>query len=196
MMPDFGIDPVSIDVGHLVRRNVASLYSSLVTRPTGQAVRLAIENLLAEEVSRFSLSIIDLSQVTIIDFSCADEVVAKLLLRYLGDERPKDAFFVFRGIKEQHRGPIEVVLERQSLAIVAEGETGAFQLIGPVPLHEERAWEVLEEKGSVTIADLDGAFPGSDARRALESLADRRVAFRSPGSGDYWALSFLLKELA
>ena len=40
-MPDFGVDPVSIDVGHLVRRNVASLYSSLVTRPTGQAVRLA-----------------------------------------------------------------------------------------------------------------------------------------------------------
>ncbi|MGW8267353.1 MAG: hypothetical protein ACWGSQ_13385, partial [Longimicrobiales bacterium] len=60
-MPDFGIDPVSIDVGRLVRRSVASLYSSLVTRPTGQAVRLAIENVLAEESGQVSLSIIDLS---------------------------------------------------------------------------------------------------------------------------------------
>jgi hypothetical protein len=195
MMPDFGIDPVSIDVGRLVRRNVASLYSSLVTRPTGQAVRLAIENVLAEEVGQFSLSIIDLSQVTIIDFSCADEVVAKLLLRYLGDERPKDAFFVFRGIKELHRGPIEVVLERQSLAIVAESETGAFQLIGSVPWEEERAWEVLEKKGSVPRDELDGAFPGSEARRALEALVERRVAFRTPVSGEYWSLSSLMKEL-
>jgi hypothetical protein len=195
-MPDFGIDPVSIDVGHLVRRNVASLYSSLVTRATGQAVRLAIENVLAEEVGQFSLSIIDLSQVTIIDFSCADEVVAKLLLRYLGEGRPKDAFFVFRGIKELHRGPIEVVLERQSLAIVAERETGAFQLIGSVPWEEERAWEVLEGKGSVARADLAGVFPGPEARRALDSLVERRVALRSPRSGDYWSLSFLMKDLA
>jgi len=194
-MPDFDVDPVSINVGHLVRRNVASLYSSLVTRPTGQAVRLAIENVLAEEVGQFSLSIIDLTQVTIIDFSCADEVVAKLLLRYIGAERPKEAFFVFRGIKELHRGPIEVVLERQSLAIVAESDTGAFGLIGPVPREEKRAWELLEKMGFVARTDLDGAFPGSEARRALESLVERRVAFRSV-SGDYWALSFLMREQA
>ena len=53
------MDPVSIDVGRLVRKTGASLYSSLVTRPTGQAVRLAIETVLAEEVGPVSLSIIE-----------------------------------------------------------------------------------------------------------------------------------------
>ena len=195
-MPDFGIDPVSIDVGHLVRRNVASLYSSLVTRPTGQAVRLAIENVLAEEVGQFSLSIIDLSQVTIIDFSCADEVVAKLLLRYLEEERPRDAFFVFRGIKELHRDPIEVVLERQSLAAVAESEGGTFQLIGSVSWEEQDVWEALEGRGVVAEADVDGIFSGPEGRNALESLVERRVIFRNPLSGEYRALSSLLKELS
>lgn len=195
-MPDFGVDPVSIDVGHLVRRNVASLYSSLVTRPTGQAVRLAIENLLAEEAGDFSLSIIDLSQVTIIDFSCADEVVAKLLLRYLEDGRPKDAFFVFRGIKELHRDPIEVVLERQSLAAVAETEGGAFHLIGPVSWAETDVWEALEKRGVVAEAEVDQLLSGPAQREALASLVERRVVFRNPLSGEYRALSSLLREQA
>jgi hypothetical protein len=194
-MPDHGVDPVSIDVGHLVRRNVASLYSSLVTRPTGQAVRMAIEKLLAEEVGQVSLSIIDLSQVTIIDFSCADEVVAKLLLRFLEEERPKDAFFVFRGIKELHRDPIEVVLERQSLVAVAEGENGAFHLVGDVSWAEEELWGTLEEKGVVAEKDLGGLVSNPEARAALESLVARRVIFHNRSSKEYRALSSLLQEV-
>jgi hypothetical protein len=194
-MHDHGIDPVSIDVGHLVRRNVASLYSSLVTRPTGQAVRMAIENLLAEELGEVSLSIIDLSQVTIIDFSCADEVVAKLLLRFLEEERPKDAFFVFRGIKEPHRDPIEVVLERQSLVAVAEGEDGAFHLVGAVSWAEEKLWGTFEEKGVVAEEDLGGIVPSPEARAALESLVQRRVIFHNPSLREYRALSSLMKDM-
>ena len=35
MPPDHGIDPIAIDVRSLMQRTVASLYSHLVTRPTG-----------------------------------------------------------------------------------------------------------------------------------------------------------------
>ena len=193
-MPDLGMDPVRFDLAHLVQRNVASLYSSLVTRPTGQAVRLAIENVLAEEASPYTLSIIDLSQITIIDFSCADEVVAKLLLRYLGEERPKDAFFVLRGIKEPLRGPIEVVLERQSLAIVAERADGGFDLIGALTPAEEAAWQALEGEGILGDSDLGRVFPDPGGIRALESLVEKRVAFRNPLTGDYRALSSLVTD--
>jgi hypothetical protein len=195
-MPDFGVDPVSIDVGHLVRRNVASLYSSLVTRPTGQAVRMAIENVLAEETGQVTLSIVDLSQVTIIDFSCADEVVAKLLLRYLAEERPRDAFFIFRGIKELHRDPIEVVLDRQSLAAVAETETGGFQLIGSTSWAEVEVWTSLEKERAVGTDEADGIVPSGDGRGTLDTLVDRRVVFRHPTTGEYSALSALMGEVA
>ena len=90
MSPDFGIDPIEIDVGTVLQRSVASLYSHLVTRPTGRAVRLAIESQLAE-AERPSVYMIDLSEVAILDFSCADEVVAKLLLRYVEADRPAEA---------------------------------------------------------------------------------------------------------
>jgi hypothetical protein len=191
-MPELGMDPVCFDLAHLVQRNVASLYSSLVTRPTGQAVRMAIENVLAEEASPYTLSIIDLSQITIIDFSCADEVVAKLLLRYLGEERPKDAFFLFRGLKDLHRGPIEVVLQRQSLATVAEREDGGWVLIGALTPAEEKAWQALEREGILGDSDLGRLFPESDEKQALESLVEKRVVFRNPLTGDYRALSSLV----
>ena len=193
-MPDFGVDPVSIDVGRLVQRNVASLYSSLVTRPTGKAVRLAIENVLAEETGPVSLSVIDLSQVTVIDFSCADEVVAKLLLRFLEEDRPQDAFFVFRGIRDLHRDPIEVVLERQTLAAVSETESGAFELLGSTTQDELLVWQALESRGRLRVGEIRGFLPGNGTEQTLGRLVRRRLVFRNPGSGDYQALSDLLRN--
>jgi len=195
-MPDFEVDPFSIDVGRLVRRNVASLYSSLVTRPTGQAVRLAIENVLAEGTGPVSLSVIDLSQVTVIDFSCADEVVAKLLLRFLEEDRPREAFFVFRGIRELHRDPIEVVLERQTLAAVSETETGAFELIGSTSWKELEVWRALEGQGRITPGEVHGLVPGNGAAETLGLLVRRRLVFHNPLSGEYQALSDLLQHFA
>jgi hypothetical protein len=192
-MPEFGFDPVSIDVGHLVRRNVASLYSSLVTRPTGQAVRLAIENVLSEAVGPVSLSIIDLSQVTVIDFSCADEVVAKLLLRFLEEDRPVDAFFIFRGIQELHRDPIEVVLERQALAAVSETESGDFELIGSASWAEQEVWGALEGKGKVEPDQAKGLLPKDGVLETLERLVQRRTVFQNPLTGVFHSLSHLLQ---
>jgi hypothetical protein len=71
MNPDPSLPPIQIDVGSLVQRSVATLYSHLVTRPTGRAVRQAIESLLAD-AGDTAFSLIDLSEVTVLDFSCAD----------------------------------------------------------------------------------------------------------------------------
>lgn len=191
-MGDLRIDPVSIDVGRLVRRNVAALYSSLVTRPTGQAVRLAIENLLAEDEGPISVSVIDFTQVTLIDFSCADEVVAKLLLRFQEPDSPREAFFIFRGIQELHRDPIEVVLERQSLAAVAEMPDGGFELLGAASWDEERVWEALEDRGRIAFNDVAELLPEGLAGEILEGLVERRVAFRVSQPPEYRALSRLL----
>ena len=67
-----------IDVSSVLRETLAcDLYSNLVTRSTGAAVRGQIEQLLgADEMRRRALTVIDFSHVSMIDFSCADEVVA------------------------------------------------------------------------------------------------------------------------
>ncbi|MFC1660088.1 hypothetical protein ACFL3S_01305 [Gemmatimonadota bacterium] len=191
-MGDLRVDPVSIDVGRLVRRNVAALYSSLVTRPTGQAVRLAIENVLAEETGTIGLSIIDFSQVTVIDFSCADEVVAKLLLRFREPDPPREAFFIFRGIQELHRDPIEVVLQRHSLAAVAQTPDGSFELLGSTPWDQEQVWMALQARGRVRATEVDTLLPDGQAAVAMEALVGLKVVFRSPHPVEFRALSTLL----
>ena len=191
--------PVQIDVGQIVRRSVATLYSHLVTRPTGRAVRLAIESQLNEAVGGAgagdtTFSLIDMSEVTILDFSCADEVVAKLLLRTLGQDRPWDAFFVFRGVGDLHRASMEAVLERQGLAAVAQSETGVFELLGDLSREEEEAWIRVEEWGRVPHGRVDTLFPRTDHRSALDRLVGRRLVYQG-GSQDIHALSRLVGDL-
>jgi hypothetical protein len=188
-----GMDRIAIDVGEVLQRTVTSLYSNLVTRPTGRAVRMAIETRLQDAGER-SLSLIDLSEVVILDFSCADEVVARLLER--STESPShEAFFVFRGVHEPHRDQIQTVLERRGLAAVAETHTDIFELLGNRTSAEERAWNVLEERGLVTREEVDDILPDTEERAGLDRLVERRLVFRSPRTGRIHALSQLVRHL-
>lgn len=181
-MADSQLDPVRIDVAMLVQRSVASLYSHLVTRPTGRAVRLAIESQLLEAGDP-SVSVIDFSEVTILDYSCADEVVARLIKAYLQDERPRDAFFLFRGVQDWHQEPIEVVLERQSLAAVIQPAEGDVQLVGTVSDVEREVWMEIERRGHLPAAGASEAFDTEDARMALARIVTRRLVFSGPEGG-------------
>jgi len=185
------VEPISIDVGHVLRRSVESLYSHLVTRPTGRAVRLAIEEQVAGS-SRTALSLIDLSDVSVMDFSCADEIVAKLLMRFLDEDRPVDALFVFRGVCQNLHEPIQTVLERQELLAVAQGSDGSCELMGTRTDEVEYVWTVLEGRGRIGAAEVSEVFPGSHHREALDELVVRRVAFAPPGERVYHALSTLV----
>ena len=192
MRTETGVEAISIDVGRVLRSSVESLYSHLVTRPTGRAVRLAIE----EEVtrgSRTALSLIDLADVTVMDFSCADEIVAKLLMRFLEEDRPVDALFVFRGVRQSLHEPIQTVLERRELLAVAQGSDGCCQLMGTRTEEEEYVWTVLEGRGRIVAAEVSEVFPGSHHREALEELVLRRVVFAPLEDRIYHALSDLVE---
>ncbi|UCC24322.1 MAG: hypothetical protein JSU98_11365 [Gemmatimonadales bacterium] len=193
MTPLSSPEALRIDVAGLARRSVASLYSHLVTRPTGRAVRLAIESQLAE-AGEPSISLVDFSQVTILDFSCADEVVARLLRRYMPDDRPRDAFFVFRGVQEWHEEPIQVVLERQSLAAVAQVADGQLRLLGTVAPEEVRLWRRVEEARSLSPDSRNGGGLALEDLAVLGRLISRRLVFQEP-EGPLHALTHLLGEL-
>ena len=185
------VEPISIDVGHVLRGSVESVYSHLVTRPTGRAVRLAIEEQVAA-TSQTAVSLIDLSDVTVMDFSCADEIVAKLLMRFLAEDRPADALFVFRGVRRSLHEQIQTVLERQELLAVAQDSDGDCELMGTRTEDEEYVWTVLEERGRIVAAEVDEVFPGAHHRGVLDELVLRRVAFTPRGDRIYHALSTLV----
>lgn len=185
--------PFSFDLSVLVRRSVATLYSNLITRPTGRALRLGIESQIGE-LGSCCVSVLDFTQVVVLDYSCADEAVAKLILRYQPADRPADAYFVARGLGEQHRDPIEEVLQRHGLALVAEIAGDGFTLLGHAAPIERRAWHALERAGAATSAELADHLrtPESITGAALDGLAARRVVLRADAQGHFHALTALL----
>ena len=179
------------------RRSVTSLFSNLVTRPTGRAIRTGVESQLAEMEGepRPCLSILDFSQVRILDYSCADEIVAKLLLRFLGDERPAEAFLVVRGIQEHHEEAIEAVLERHSLLLVAEDDAGVVKLLGaPNPVHRA-AWDSLVRRRRAGTSEVaaDTGLSEDAVDATLAGLVAQRVATRHP-DGTVSPLAVWLEE--
>jgi hypothetical protein len=192
MMQEPGhVVPFSFDLSSLVQRSVASLYSHLVTRPTGRALRLGIESQIGE-IGSSCLSILDFTQVVVLDYSCADEAVAKLLQRYQSNDRPADVYFVARGLGEQHRDPIDEVLLRHDLALVAE-VAGEFTLLGRIDTFEFDAWQALQhvKLGDAGAVARHVAGSAADIEPALNRLALRRVVLQRSG-GDFFALTTLL----
>jgi hypothetical protein len=168
-----------IDLGSVLRQTLsASLYSNLITRPTGAAVRTQIE-LLLQSTER-SLTVIDFSHVSMIDFSCADEVIAKLLLRRSAD---REAYFVFRGMNDNHWDAIETGLERHGLALVVERETGV-ELVGVLEDRERRAYQAIKRRGSADSDELarDLGEPEPAVRSALDRMWRRRLIMRQGDS--------------
>ena len=113
------------------------------------------------------------------DFSCADEVIAKLLLRYCDENPPHEAYFLFRGMTDDHWEAIETVLERHGLALAIEQEDGVH-VVGVLSERERRAWEVVQRHGRAAAADLAGEIGEDepDMRRTLDALWRRRLVMR------------------
>ncbi|CAN5122401.1 hypothetical protein BH24GEM2_BH24GEM2_00950 [soil metagenome] len=170
--------PLAIDLNQLAHRSVTSLYSNLVTRPTGRAVRMGVESQIAElNPPAVCLSVLDFSSVRVLDYSCADEIVAKLLLRYQADSRTSEVYLLVRGLQEHHHDAIEAVLERHGLLLVVEAE-GVYSLLGPTNPAERACWRALVRRGPSTPSAVarDTGLGEPAARSVLASFTDRRVA--------------------
>jgi hypothetical protein len=108
-----------INVHAILQQSVAGLYTDLVTRPTGRAVRENIER----DLPAGTVAVMDFTGVGCLDYSCADEIVAKLV-------RDKVKVLLLRGLTEAHRDAIEPVLAGAGLAVLCERADGVLEGLG------------------------------------------------------------------
>lgn len=168
------------------------LFSYLVTRHTGRAVRTNIERQI-EQVDRAVLVVLDLRHVPLIDFSCADEVVAKLVVLTAGAV-PHPRFVLFRGVAEHHLEPIESALGRQGLAAAAESTDGEPMLIGRLEPHAAAAWQEIGVLGHTAAATLADRLEQS-LERVVTSLAELEARALVVRDGDaYLSLGRVLRD--
>jgi hypothetical protein len=112
-----------IDMHAVLQESVSGVYADLVTRPTGRVVRERIEQAIAGRAGEVAIARMDFAGVGCIDYSCADEIVAKLL-------RDRPAVLLLSGITDGHREAIEPVLTGHGLAALIERPDGTLDVLG------------------------------------------------------------------
>ena len=130
--------------------------SDLVTRQSGQVIRERIERDIEKEEDRAVIAL-DFSNIGIIDYSCADEIVAKLVSRLLGSEYG-DKYLILAGLTDNQKENIEVALERKDLAMMAEMRDGKKLLLGNLNNYLKETLELIIKKDRITARDISEAM--------------------------------------
>lgn len=163
----------TIKLDRILQGAVATPYRDLVTRPTGAAVRGRVEDAMAE--ARCLTAFLDFSAVGLLDFSCADEIVAKLLQR---SQTAGDRYVLLMGLSEDQTEAIDHVLNHHGMmcaVLTASSDTPI--LLGDCSPEARAAFRHIHETGPCTPAGLadDLGWTHTQAYAALRQLAYQRL---------------------
>ncbi len=138
---------------------------------------------------------LDFSKIGVIDYSCADEIVTKLVSRLLSGEYG-DKYILLAGLNDNQKENIEVALERKDLAVIAEMRDGKRTLIGSMNNYLKETLQFIEKKRKVTSVDFAQAMklPANTSGTRLLNLYKKRLVRRVEeirGDGKIWAYELL-----
>lgn len=167
------------DLNKLIKEELKNGSSDLVTRTSGQMIRNRIERDIEKEMKGVVIAL-DFSKIGIIDYSCADEVVAKLISRLLGGEY-SDKYIVLTGLNENQKENIEVALERKELAVMAQMRNGKKILLGSLNNYLKQTLDLILKKGKITASELSEylKLPANTSGTRLLNLYKKRVVRRT-----------------
>jgi GDP-D-mannose dehydratase len=163
---------------NLLKEELKNGSSDLVTRPSGQVIRERIERDIAKEKNGEVINL-DFSKIGIIDYSCADEIVAKLISRLLSGEYG-DKYIVLTGLNENQKENIEVALERKELAVMVQMKDNEKILLGTLNNYLKETLNLILKKGKITASDLSESLklPANTSGTRLLNLHKKRLVKR------------------
>lgn len=170
---------IKYDLYKILKEELKNDSCDLVTRNSGQVMRGRIERDMENEANGTIMSL-DFSEIGIIDYSCADEIVAKLVSRLLGGEYG-DKYITITGLNENKKENIEVALERKDLAIIAKMENNEDILLGNINNYLKITLDIILEKDKITakeLSELMGLEANTSGTRLL-NLHKKRLVKRT-----------------
>lgn len=163
----------------LLKEELKNGSANLVTRHSGQVIRERVERDIASEKDG-EIIVLDFSKIGVIDYSCADEVVAKLISRLISGEYG-DKYIVLKGLTESQKENIEVALERKELAVMAELKDGKKALLGSLNNYLRETLNLIVDKGKITASELSDELnlPANTSGTRLLNLFRKKLVKRS-----------------
>ncbi len=151
-------------------------------RSRGARLRETIEKILREGDE--PCLVIDFSGMGSIDFSWADEVVAKMVSRLWGDEYG-EKFFVLKGLTPSQEENIGVALERKKLAVLTTGP-GGWRIIGSLNNYLVQTLNQVMNTSRLTLRELSEKekIGMNTSGTRLLNLYRKRLVLRIEGVND------------
>jgi hypothetical protein len=149
-------------------------------RSRGVRIREAIEKILREEKG-IPLLILDFSGMGSIDFSWADEVVAKMVSRLWSGEYG-EKFLVLKGLNSSQAENISVALERKKLAVLTTGLEG-WRIVGSLNNYLIHTLNRVMKKKHLTLRQLseEERIGMNTSGTRLLNLYKKRLVLRVDG---------------
>ena len=144
-------------------------------RSRGVRIRGVIEKILGDEKGSLRV-IIDFSRMGSIDFSWADEVVAKMVSRLWSGEYG-EKFLVLKNLNSSQAENIDVALERKKLAVLTTGPDG-WQIIGSLNNYLVHTLNRVMRRRQLTLRELseeEGIEMNTSGTRLLNLYKKRLV---------------------
>src|SRR3990172_3642064 len=181
---------IMYDLYKLLKDELGNGSKDLVTRPSGQAIRERIERDIAKEPDGAVVAL-DFSKIGVIDYSCADEIVTKLVSRLLAGEYG-DKYLLLAGLNENQKENIEVEIERKDLAVMAEMRDGSRIVLGNLNNYLRDTLDFIVKKKRATAKDLTDAkkIEANTSGTRLLNLYKKRLVKRveeTRSDGKVWA---------
>ncbi len=151
-------------------------------RSRGARLRETIEKILREGDE--PCLVIDFSGMGSIDFSWADEVVAKMVSRLWGDEYG-EKFFVLKGLNPSQEENIGVALERKKLVVLTTGP-GGWRIIGSLNNYLVQTLNQVMNTSRLTLRELSEKekIGMNTSGTRLLNLYRKRLVLRIEGVND------------
>jgi hypothetical protein len=151
-------------------------------RSRGARLRETIEKILREGDE--PCLVIDFSGMGSIDFSWADEVVAKMVSRLWGDEYG-EKYLVLKGLTPSQEENIGVALERKKLAVLTTGP-GGWRIIGSLNNYLVQTLNQVMNTRRLTLRELSEKekIGMNTSGTRLLNLYKKRLVLRMEGGND------------
>lgn len=175
------------EVGRLV---TGELSAHLVTRETGGLVRAAIARVLGEMAAGEVLTL-DFTGVGVIDFSCADELLAKLVTRLIAGEYG-EKYVRLTGLTDSQRENIQVALERKRLPTLLVNPDDSWDCLGSIKPYLRETLQLIMARRQLSareMADLLNLELTASSTRLInlhrQRLVTRRERFMEEGGREF-----------
>jgi hypothetical protein len=170
----------TLSLKKLIHMHLKNGSREITGRSRGARIREALEKILGEEKGALRF-VLDFSGMGSIDFSWADEVVAKMISRLWSGEYG-EKFLVLKNLNPSQAENIGVALERKKLAVLTTSPEG-WRIMGSLNNYLIHTLNQVMKKRQLTLRELseeEGIEMNTSGTRLL-NLYKKRLVVRVEG---------------